>query len=440
MPEQVKDANRSGSSGAGAGSFSWVALCVVAAAVLTYAYQALVARSVPTADYGWFGSFWSLSLVIAFGVFLPVELELARLLPQRSARAPLPAGTVATLAALTVASCVALGIAAVWLLPSLGNQVGFLAALFAACLVSSGQFLLRGLMLGSGRLGLHGAVLLVDSGLRVALALTLGSLVPHASGADYAWTLVAAVLVAHLPLLARMLLRRRRLAHAPCAAGEEVTNTVRSARPFFTAVGHLLLGSLCAQVLLNAAPVLVTGFARSGEATLAAQFVATYTLVRLPLFVAVPLQSAIIPVLTQLQGFGDGNRMRAALARGLATTGVLAVAAVGVGLWLGPPIVRLVFGARYALPGADIALLAAGSVLHLGLLVGSQTLVAAGHHRQVAVVWACGLLVASALFAFVDDLVLRASLAFTVGSGVAMLVAAFLLLSDARTSRATTAS
>ena len=409
-------------SGAGAPGLGWVAVCIVGSGVLTYAYLALVARALPTADYGWFGSYWSLALVIGFGAFLPVELELARLLQVRPRLAGLPPGTLPALAALT-GLCLVLVLAfSPVLVADLGHQAGFLAALLAICVVSAGQFLLRGLMLGTGRMGLHGAVLLLDSGLRVVLALVLGQAVTDPRGGDYAWTLVGAISVAHLPLLAWLLLRRRRAVTGPVPA--------ETGRPgtFLTAVGHLLIGSLCAQVLLNAAPVVITALAGPGEHAVAARFVASYTLVRLPLFVAVPLQSAMVPVLTGLQNSGDGGRLRAFLVRGLAVIGVLAVAAVGVGLWLGPAIVRLVFGDRYALSGGQIALLAVGSVLHLGLLVASQALVASARHRVVAAVWLCGLAVACVLFAAVGDLVLRASLAFTIGSGVALVVAAAALL------------
>jgi O-antigen/teichoic acid export membrane protein len=408
--------------GADAKALGVVAVSVVGSGVFTYAYLALVARGLPTADYGWFGSYWSLALVIGFGAFLPVELELARLISARPPGAPFPAGTTRTLATLAVACLVLVGAFGGVLTSSLGGQSGFLWALLAVCAVSAGQFLLRGWMLGTGRLRLHGAVLLVDSGLRVLLALVLGLLVDDASGSDYAWTLVAAISLAHLPLLL-WTLRRRRTAAAPAAAVP-----AESPRPFLTAVGHLLVGSLCAQALLNAAPVLITVLAAPGEEALAAQFIASYTLVRLPLFVAVPLQSALVPVLVRLGENGDGSRLRTFLLRGLAAIVALAVAAFAVGLWLGPPIVDLVFGSRYALPGGEIALLAVGSVLHLGLLVAGQALVAAGRHRQVAAVWASGLAAAAVLFTVVDDLVLRASLAFTVGSGVALAIAAVLLL------------
>ncbi|WP_448615661.1 lipopolysaccharide biosynthesis protein [Modestobacter sp. URMC 112] len=404
-------------------SVSWVAVCIVGSGVLTYAYLALVARALPAEEYSWFGSYWSLALVIGFGAFLPVELELARLLSLRGRTRPLPRGTAASLAGLTAAGAAALLASAAVLVPSLGGDAGFLFALLAVCLVSPGQFLLRGLLLGTGRLGMHGVVLLVDSGLRVVFATGLTVLVPGADAADYAWTLVAAMALAHLPYLA-LALRRR-----PAAAPQDGADAdAGSGRPFTAAISHLLVGSLCAQVLLNAAPVVITALADGDEQTVAARFVASYTLVRLPLFVAVPLQSALIPLLTRVQAEGDAATLRRIVGRGLAAVAGLCAAGAAVGLFAGPALVSLVFGARYALTGPQIAVLALGSALHLGLLVASQALVASARHRQVAVVWVTGLAAAGVLLAAVPDLVLRAGLAFTVGSGAALAVAAAVLL------------
>lgn len=406
-------------------SVGWVAGCIVGSGVLTYAYLALVARALPADEYSWFGSYWSLALVIGFGAFLPVELELARLLSVRGRSRPLPRGTGISLAGLTAAgAAVLLGSAAV-LVPGLGGHPGFLVALLAVCAVAPGQFLLRGLLLGTGRLGAHGTVLLADSGLRVVFAAGLTVLVPDADAADYAWTLVAAMALAHLPYLL-VALRGRPAGPRPRARPERPADD--SVRPFTRAIGHLLVGSLCAQVLLNAAPVLITALADGGEQVVAAQFVASYTLVRLPLFVAVPLQSALIPLLTRLQAEGDAASLRRVVGRGLAAIAGVSLLGAGIGLLLGPGLVSLVFGERYALSGSEIALLAVGSALHLGLLVASQTLVASARHRAVAVVWVSGLLVAGVLVVAVPDLVLRTGLAFTVGSGAALAVAAWILL------------
>jgi O-antigen/teichoic acid export membrane protein len=408
-------------------SISWVALCIVGSGALTYAYLAIVARAVPVVEYGWFGSYWSLALIVGFGVFLPVELELARLVNLRPPGSPLPRGTLPTLAGLTAVTAVALLTCSAVLLPAFGGDRSFLFALLAICGLSAAQFLLRGLLLGTNRLTTHGVVLMVDSGARVALAVALTVLAPEASAGAYAWTLVLAIAVAHVPLLARLFARRRaERSKGPVDDGRPVADP--SAGRFTGAVAHLLVGSLCAQVLVNAAPVVVTAVAGPGEHTVAAQFVASYTVVRLPLFVAVPLQSALIPLLTRMDADGDGSALRRVVVRLLLGISALSVAGAAVGLLLGPWLVGLLFGARYALPGTDIAVLAVGIALHLGLLVASQALVATARHRAVAVVWLSGLAAGAASFALLPDLALRAAAGFTVGSGVALLVAALLLL------------
>ena len=63
------------------------------------------------------------------------------------------------------------------------------------------------------------------------------------------------------------------------------------------AVAPLLLGSLCAQVLLNGPPVLIPALATNeAEITRAGQFIAAFTLARVPLFLVVPLQTALLPM------------------------------------------------------------------------------------------------------------------------------------------------
>jgi O-antigen/teichoic acid export membrane protein len=396
-----------------------VAACIVAAGVLTYGYLALVAHALPTGRYGAFGAYWSIALIIGFGAFLPVELELARLLASRQGRAALPPGALATAAGLAGLSLTAVLAGLPLLLPAVG---GFAVAvpLLALCVISGVQFVLRGLLLGTGRLRLHGSLLLLDAALRVAAAAVVAVAWPGAGPAAFAWTLVIAITVVHTGGLAWLVVTRRvhRRDVAPAA----------DARAFPAAVAPLLVGSLCAQVLLNAGPVLVSAAADAGSAALVDRYVATFTLVRLPLFVAVPLQSALVPALTRLSASADPGALRRFLLR--LTAGIAALAALGglLGAAIGPALVRLVFGARYALPGSDTALLASGSGLYLGLLVVSQTLLGARRHRQIALVWLTGLAAGVLVFALVDGLVLRAALFFTVGTAAALLAGLAVLL------------
>ena len=80
-----------------AASLSWVGVAVALSGVLTFGYLAVVTRSLPSVQYGWFGAYWSLTVVVALGVFQPVEVETARLTHLRGTTRPLPPGTVSVL-------------------------------------------------------------------------------------------------------------------------------------------------------------------------------------------------------------------------------------------------------------------------------------------------------------------------------------------------------
>ncbi|KQS58091.1 hypothetical protein ASG36_16285 [Geodermatophilus sp. Leaf369] len=414
-------------------SLSWVALCIVGSGALTYGYLAIVARNLSGGEYGGFGAFWSMSLIVGFGAFLPVELELARRLSARRS-AGLPALTTTTICLLVVGCLVALGAAAPLLVPAFAGDRGTLAPLGLLVLVSAGQFLLRGLLLGTGRLQTHGTLLLIDSVLRVALAVGVSLVFPSAGQTAFAWTLVVAAALTHLPLLAWTRLRPQ--ARSGVKDSSDVSagpgRSEVDERPFPSAVAHLLVGSLAAQVLLNSSPVLIASVADAAEAPLAAAYVATFTLVRLPLFVAVPLQSALVPVIIGARERGGPSAVRRLVIRTLAATAAAGAAALALGASVGPWVVSVLFGAQYALSRPETGLLALGAGLHLGLLVLSQVLVSAGRQRRVAVVWTAGLSIGSVVFWALPDLVLRASLAFTVGSGAALIVSAAFLVSTSQ--------
>jgi O-antigen/teichoic acid export membrane protein len=403
-----------------------VTVCIVGSGLLVYGYLGVVAHALPAGEYGQFGAYWSVALIIGFGFFLPIELELARLLPSRPPAAPLPPGTLGTTAGMTALSLLAVLVGLPLLLPAVGG-VGVALPLVALAFVFGGQFLLRGLLLGSGRLPLHGTLLLVDGALRAGAATTVALVLPGAGPAAFAWTLVAAVALAHLPVLL-LIGRARRRRTGPARAIVPRSGQDSSAWEFPAAVAPLLVANLCAQVLLNGAPVLVSALATAGQATDVDRFVATFTLVRLPLFVAVPLQSALVPSLTRLSTTGSPAALRTWVLGLTAAIAGLAVVGGLLGLTVGPLLVAVLFGGRYALTAPLTALLAAGSGLHVGLLVVSQALLAAALHRRVAVVWITGLAAGGLIFAIVPDLVLRAVLAFALGSGAALLLGLVLLL------------
>ena len=391
-----------------------VALCTIVAGLLVNAYLAVVARNLTPAEYSYFGAYWSLSLVLGFGAFLPIEQELARRLQTPADRLGTVRGASVVAAGVALVELALVMLAAPLLWAAIGGRAGTLAALAALCLVSAVQFVVRGSLIGSNQLERHGALLVGDAAVRVALAALVAATVT-ADSAGYAWTLVAAIAAVHVPALVGLVRRHERDLNR--TGGVPPAAVAR-------AVGPLLLGSLCAQLLLNGIPVLAAAVATPAEQAAAGRFLAAFALVRIPLFVAVPLQTSVLPAFTRLVASDRSALLLRQLRR--LVLALIAAGAVGaaVAYVAGPWLVGVVFGPRYLLPGGDLALLTLGVAAHLGLLVATQGLVASGLRDDVARSWMSGLAVTGLVFTAVPDLLLRAELAFLLGSTAGWAVAA----------------
>ena len=400
----------------------------MASGLLINVYLAIVARNLTAAEYAYFGAFWSLAQVAGFGMFLSIEQETARLLQTPGRPLGVLKAALITAAAMAVAQLAVVALGWPLLSEAFGGQAVTVVAMGVLCLVSAGQFVVRGALIGMDRLGRHAAIMVLDSALRVGLAALVATLITDAGSPAFVWTLVIAIGLAHAPQLVSLLMRRTRATTEPDPAAGWL-----GPRAVWGAVAPLLLGSLCAQVLLNGLPVLVTVLASSEiDATRAGQFVAVFTLTRVPLFLVVPLQSALLPLLTGALHGGDRatlHKLMRYLALGLL---VLAGLAFGLGYLAGPWLVGLVFGPAYVLPSAHVALLAVGVAFYIGLVLVTQVLVASVRHRLVAWSWLSGLVVGGVVLALVQDLLLRAELAFLLGSAAGWLVGTALVLSERR--------
>lgn len=409
-------------------SLGLVGLGIVVSGLLVNAYLAIVARSVPAAEYAYFGAFWSLAQVAGFGMFLSVEQETARLLqiPGR----PLGVLKAALFTAMTMAIAQLAVVALGWplLLRAFGGQTLTVVAFGVLCLVSAGQFVVRGALIGMDRMGRHAAIMSLDAALRVGFAALVAALIAEPGSAEFAWTLTVAIAAAHAPQLLSLLRRRTRAATDPDPAAGWLGR-----RAVWSAVAPLLLGSLCAQLLLNGPPVLVPVLAQSEfDATRAGQFLAVFTLARIPLFLVVPLQTALLPMLTAALHGGDRVALRRVIRRLLFGLLALGCAAIVVGYLAGPWLVELIFGAKYVLPGGQVALLAVGVAAYIGLVFVTQVLVASVRHRLVAWSWLSGLFIAALVLVVVPDLLLRAELAFFLGSLAGLMVGTGLVLTERR--------
>ena len=386
-------------------------LGVVVSGVLVQIYLAVVARALPPAEYATFGSFWAVALVLGFGAFLPLEQQLAQRLPLSRDREAVLRAAATSAAALAGLALVLLLAASGVVLRALDGNLSAFTALGVLCVVSAVQFLLRGTLIGTDRLVRHAAVMILDALLRLGLA--VGVLVLSGSAAAFCWALVLAIAAAHVPGLPTAWRRAARSGPAPTAAAPG-SPPVRG-RQVIAASAPLLVGSACAQLLLNGLPVLVVATALDGQAA-AGVFVAAFTLAKAPLSMVVPLQSAVVPSLTRLIAAGRRRDVIRLLARGVAV--MVALVAVGVPTaWVvGPRLIALVYGSDYVIGGLDLALITAGVLTHVGLVVLTQVHVARGRHVDVGLSWAVALGVAAVVFVAVSEPVRAAETAFLLGS------------------------
>lgn len=401
-----------------------VGSALIASGLLVNLYLAIVARSVSPRDYLIFGSYWSISLIVGFGLFLPIEQELARRLPGSSDRRRLitKVFTVAVTLGLIEAAFI-LAVAPI-VLNTVGHRLPIMAAIIALGLASAGQFVLRGVLIGTGRMLQYAVVIMVDAMLRVTFAI-LVSVFTDASSAGYAWTLVAAIGLSHLPLLA---VHWRNVPSASPGSADHLLTTASLVRP----IAALLIGSVGAQLILNGVSIVVAAIATPADQVRAGAFQAAFQLVRVPLFLAVPLQATIVPTMVRLVHQSTPADLARALGRFVAA--IVALAGVGavIGWVFGDWLMRTVFGREYDVPAAQLALLAAGVAAYLGLLIITQAMVAAQQHGMVGLSWAIGAIVVLILFLVVADPVVAAETAFAGGSVAGFLAGLTVVLTRQR--------
>jgi O-antigen/teichoic acid export membrane protein len=404
---------RSGGAGLGVTAFA-----LIGSGLLVNLLLAIVARNVSASEYALFSAFWSIALVAGFGVFLPIEQWLAAR-PASFAQAAAEAASVVPLALrLAAVEAVVMAVAAWALFRAMGGQTSIVVALVALCLVSAAQFLARGALIAAQRMDVYAAVLVVDVCIRIALAMVFAAYGSR-SAAPYAWAVVVGIALAHLPVLCVIYLRR----------GPRRPRGVSPTRPILL----LLVGALGAQALFNGPAVVLTAVAPRGDLAEVGAFQAAFQLVRIPLFLAIPMQATLVPVMVRvLRGLDErtGRRLIGQYAVGVVGSIPLGAA---VGWWLGPWLVHAVFGDKYDVSSQLVALLAVGAVAYLALLVLTQVFVADGLHELVGTSWGLGLVVASAWLVVAHAQARDAGAAFVAGSAVAL---AWALRALSRSSRA----
>lgn len=393
----------------------------VLAGLLTYVMLALVSRSVSATEFDQFSVFWSLALIIGFGFFLPVEQEAARLSRSGPDDPALYRVMMRVTAALVALVVVLVGISS----PLLHGVLGLPTMLIVACAlvaVASGiQFAARGRLLAESRTTAFTNVLIADTVLRVALFAVVAFAAATLLGGDadvaFAFALIVAIVAAHAWA-------------APWTRWSPFD--ARLGRTFAAAVAFLVGTSLCAQILVNAGPILIKALADSPG--LAGAFQASSTLARIPLAMITPIQAMLVGSLAALAVAGDHARVERMMRR--VAFAALGLAAGGglVGWLAGPWLVELIFGSGRALSGPDIALLVIGVIVHVALIILTQAVIATGRHRGALLAWAVALFSGAVVFmaTLPAGPVLAVELGFGIGSLIGALVAYALVARLAR--------
>jgi O-antigen/teichoic acid export membrane protein len=195
-----------------------------------------------------------------------------------------------------------------------------------------------------------------------------------------------------------------------------------------SALGMLLMASVCAFALMNLGPVLVQVMTSDAQAEAAGRFVNGVVIARVPLFLFQAVQASLLPKLSALAHSDQLGDFRRGLKRLLVVVAGLAAVGTLVGAVLGPFVVEVMF------PGTDLGartmgLLAAGSGLYMLAMGCAQAVIALGGHRDQAIGWASGIV---ALFVTVwlaaDDVFLRVEIGLLVGSAVSLTTMAYMLV------------
>ncbi len=390
------------------GSVTRVGIATAVAAVCGYGVMYLAARRLEPAGFSVFGVFWG-AFGLAAGAANGLLQEATR--EVRSAVGH-PAGSGPHTRPMRVAAAVAVGAAAViaGTAPLWASHVFAEARPLSVALLSAGlagfcvHATLLGMLAGTGRWSLYGALMVTDALTRLILAVAAYALGWGLAG--FLWATVGGSLAWLLLLLA-----------APGARSAARLPTAGSVSTFLRGSAHSIAAAGASAILVMGFPVLLK--ATSGQLGAAGGvIILAVTLTRAPLLVP----------MTAMQGnliayFVDHRsaRLRALLAPAAI---IVAIGALGVvaAFLAGPWILRIGFGAEYVTSGTLLAWLTAAAVsIALLTLTGAAT-VAAALHRAYSIGWVGATLAATALLALPLGLETRTVLALLCGPVVGIAV------------------
>jgi O-antigen/teichoic acid export membrane protein len=398
-----------------------IGLWLVVAGVTAYLFLAVSGQVLGSERYSALAVLWAVAFAAAPGFFQPLEQELARAIAARRARrlgsAPVIQRGAMTGGVIAAALVVVIVLAAL-LFPVVDSLFdGETLLVWALAIMLVGYFIehmTRGVLAGYDRFGPYGLLVGSEGILRVAACAVL-AVIGFESAGPYG------LLIAVMPFVAVTIAltgQRGLLEPGRPASWTEISVNI----------GLLVAGSALALALLNAAPVVVKLLSSESESEQASWLFAGMILSRVPLYFFQAIQATFVPELSGQHGAGEHTAFREGLRK--LTIAVIVIGAVSVigSALLGPWAVRTFFGSDFELGARDMALLALGSSIYMLALTLGQALIALEHHGRFALGWVVGVVVfLVAVVVGGSDVLLRAELAYVVGSSVALVAMMALL-------------
>jgi O-antigen/teichoic acid export membrane protein len=390
-----------------------VGIALVVAGAAAYGFQIVAFRVLGSEEYAALNGLWVTAFVLAPGLFLPLEQEVARAVAHRYATGLGSRPLIRRAVFLGVVLVV--GTVAVLLLGRgiieqklLRGSDGLFLALIAVLVGFAVMSLARGVLSGNGRFGRYGLVVGVDGASRVLLAAGIAIVGFGTLG----WFGVAFCIAPFIASAAGLIGARGLGGAGPAAPMSELS----------TAIGWLLLGSTFAQALSYSAYIGASVLAtRSQDAELGA-FIAGLFIARIPLLLFQAVQAALLPKLAGLLGRGQVAEFRHGLTRLVLLVSAGSVIGVLIALTAGPHIGRALFGAKFTLSGTSLAALTAGVCLVVIALTLAQAMIALQRYAITACAWVLGVAVFVAVMAVGEsDVFTRSEIAFLAG-GIAAVV------------------
>lgn len=369
--------------------------------ILTYAYFALASHELDKDSYGALTVLWSVLFISVVTLYRPVEQFVSRNVAAARATGRHYGDAIRVAATIQVALAIAFVILALAFRAPieddlLSGDADLYRILILAAPAYAVSFFARGYLAGTGRFGLYGSMLLLESCSRFAVAaiVTVG-LLSGGSVISFGILLAPLMSLTVVPLVAVGRTRRRSGDISVDPIGEEPESPVAVGMSLGSGsafVGSAFLIMLSEQALLNAGVLIVA----AGLDVAAAGLLFNVMLIaRAPQVLFGSVTTSLLPSLSRHWVSRDrdgGAAFREEVAGTVKVVALFDLALVVVVAVVGPDLMTLTFGGDHSYDRAGLVIVAAGLGFHLTALTLTQAQLARDRAPRAAACWiACAI-------------------------------------------------